>query len=106
MPDLAVYAILPGWLLAVALLLLSFGVFESPLARWLALWHGQPEPWQHQFFRCQGCRSVVTHAAIRAGGCPCRQPGCGRVSPTALRLREKAFVLLLPWCYSPWPWRA
>lgn len=105
MSEPLVYAILPGWFLLVVLLLLAFGLFEAPLLRWLERWHGHPEPWQAQFYRCQGCRRVVTHSAIARGGCGCRLPGCGRVNPTALWRREKLAVLLLPWLYSPWPWR-
>lgn len=106
MSDLAVALILPGFVALCLLVAIPFGLLEPPLARWLVLWHGEGEPHQAQFYRCQGCKGVVTHAMIRAsGGCRCRLPGCGKVNPTALRLREKAGVLCAPWAYSPWPKR-
>lgn len=85
----------------VAVLLLTLAVpcwpwIERALLRWLAYWHGVGEPTQAQFYRCHGCQHLVTHAMIALGGCACHM-GRNRISPTTVRLREKARLLMLPW---------
>lgn len=66
--------------------------------RWLAHCHGVGEASQHDFFRCEGCRGLVTWHRIRSGGCPCMS---SRIRPAVLTLGEKARLLLLPWTITP-----
>lgn len=72
---------------------------EDRLRTWLVSWHGQGAPHQHDYYRCGSCKSLVTHNAIRNGGCAC---GGGdmygpRLSPARLAWHEKVRLLLLPW---------
>ena len=71
---------------------------DATLGRWLNWWHGVGEDWQYQFYRCHECRKIVTHNAIRSGGCPCR--GSIKVSPAKLTGAEKFRLLVLPWTVS------
>ena len=68
---------------------------ETWLTRWLISWHGSGEAHQYMFYRCHGCRSLLTWRRIRAGGCACRISN--KVSPAVLAWREKARALVLPW---------
>lgn len=64
--------------------------------RWLHYWHGAaPEPHQHDYYRCHGCQSVVTWAAITRGGCGCHMSN--KLSPAELPLLKKVQLFLLPW---------
>jgi len=72
--------------------------------RWLRWWHGEGEAHQYQFYRCHGCRALVTWHQIRAGGCPCHESS--KISPTHLRLGAKARLLFLPWRVTPLKARA
>lgn len=73
---------------------------ERLLGWWLVYWHGEGEPHQYQFYRCHGCRNIVTHRLIVTGGCPCEESS--KISPAKLRLGEKARLLLMPWTVTPW----
>ena len=69
--------------------------------RWLRAWHGTGDVHQYEFFRCQGCRRLVTFHHISTGGCACRESS--KVSPAALRWGDKTRLLYLPWMVtSPW----
>ena len=68
---------------------------EPVLHRWLVHWHGRGAPHQDAYFRCHGCKNIVTWKAIRRGGCTCRMSN--RVSPAALRWHERLRLVLLPW---------
>ena len=81
-----------GGLAALAPALLLIEVFGRP---WLVWWHGEGEAHQYQFYRCHGCRAIVTHRHIRAGGCRCHESV--KISPAKLRTGEKVRLLLLPW---------
>ena len=82
--------------LGVSLVVALWPAIERGLARWLAYWHGPGADNQYQFYRCHGCRGLVTHAMIAKGGCHCRM-GRNRVSPTSLSVTEKARALVVPW---------
>jgi len=69
------------------------------IRRWLAHWHGLGEPTQHEYYRCEGCRAVVTWYRIRSGGCRCRESY--RMRPAMLTWREKATLVLVPWALTP-----
>jgi hypothetical protein len=69
--------------------------FIHPLGRrWLAFWYGTYEANQFGFYRCDGCRRIVSWRGIRGGGCGC---GAIRLRPAILSLPEKARLLYLPW---------
>lgn len=68
--------------------------YARPLIAWLDYWHGHGAPHQDRYYRCVACQALVTHKAIRAGGCRC---GGARLRATALRSREKVRCLLAPW---------
>lgn len=68
---------------------------EMWLTRWLIYWHEHGDAHQYMFYRCHGCRSLLTWRRIRQGGCTCGVSN--KVSPAVLRWREKARALLLPW---------
>ena len=68
---------------------------EAPLRQWLQWHHGVGEPWQHDFYRCHGCRRVVTWTSIHQGGCDCGISN--KLSPTRVRFVEKCRLLVLPW---------
>lgn len=72
------------------------GLLCGPLGRrWLVWWHGEGEAHQYQFYRCHGCRRIVTHFHVRTGGCRCGESI--KVSPARLTWHEKARLLYLPW---------
>ena len=85
-----------GLILGGAALLLPLLLLTDRIGKpWLAYWHGIGEAWQYQFYRCHGCRRLVTHHHIAIGGCPCHESV--KISPARLRLREKARLVFLPW---------
>jgi hypothetical protein len=69
-------------------------MLEALLLRWLTHWHGQGQPWQHDYYTCRGCRRLLTHRRLAAGGCRC---GANTVVPAALRWWHKARILIFPW---------
>jgi hypothetical protein len=68
---------------------------EDALLAWLTRWHGRGEAHQFDYFRCHGCRRIVTHQAIRKGGCPCDLSN--KLSPARLRWWEKVRLVVAPW---------
>ncbi len=67
------------------------------LERWLRWWHGRGMAEQDPYFRCHGCRRIVTWKAIAQGGCTCKLSN--KLSPAALRWDERVRLLVLPfWC--------
>lgn len=72
-------------------------IFEKPIQRYLAHFHGAPAnpERQYAYYRCELCRGVVTWKQIEQGGCRC---GVGsRVRAAHLTVLEKAKLLLMPW---------
>lgn len=72
-------------------------IFEKPIQRYLAHFHGTPpDPAkQYAYYRCELCRGVVTWKQIEQGGCRC---GVGsRVRAAHLTVTEKAKLILMPW---------
>ena len=88
------FAVLGG-AVVLAFYVLPLVCVHSLGRRWLAYWHGEGAAHQHQFYRCQGCRRLVTWHRIHRGGCRCQESY--KVAPAVLTLRDKAKVLLLPW---------
>lgn len=70
-------------------------LIDRTLGAYLVYWHGIGEPHQYQFYRCHGCRKIVTHRHIVTGGCPCHESI--KISPAKVRTGEKIRLLLLPW---------
>ena len=64
------------------------------IVRYLTYWHGRGEPEQHDYYRCHGCRRLVTWHAIRKGGCLCGLSN--KLGPAVLTTWEKVRLLLLP----------
>lgn len=65
--------------------------------QYLVRWHGRGDAHQHDYYRCHGCRRIVTWHAIRKGGCTCGVSN--KLSPARLRWHEKLRLLCLPfWC--------
>jgi hypothetical protein len=90
--------------LAIGLVVVvGLGVVALQLPRvgrpWLLYWHGLGAAHQHEFFRCEGCRRLVTWHLIATGGCRCRQSI--RLRPAVLSVADKARLLLLPWSVTP-----
>lgn len=67
---------------------------ERLLLRYLTWMHGRGEAHQHDYYRCNGCRRIVTWHAIRKGGCTC---GENRMRATYLQWWEKLRLILFPW---------
>lgn len=67
---------------------------EKHLFNRLVYYHGRGDPHQHDYYRCQGCRRIVTWHAIRRGGCPCELSN--KLSPALLSRWEKARLVLFP----------
>ena len=84
-------------LVAAAVIAAYLGVlWIDPIGRrWLAYWHGEGEAHQYQFYRCHGCRRMVTYHIIRSGGCRCFESA--KVSPTKLSVVDKVRLLYVPW---------
>ena len=70
---------------------------ELWVQRWLNYWHGQGEAWQYRYYRCHGCRQVVTQHAIELGGCNCGLSK--KVSPARLLFGDKVKLLCVPWTF-------
>ncbi len=68
---------------------------DRALYAWLVHWHGRGEPSQHDYYRCHGCRRVVTWRAIKTGGCRCDLSH--KLSPARLSWWDKTRLVLLPW---------
>lgn len=64
------------------------------LVAWLIRWHGRGEGDQAEYYRCRGCRRIITWRAIQKGGCDC---GSRHLSPARLAWWEKVRLVLLPW---------
>lgn len=82
----------------IAVLVLVGGYLMGTLLcgrRWLAYWHGRGAPHQHEYFRCEGCRRLVTWRRIHAGGCRCRSSI--KLRPAMLSRADKARLLWAPW---------
>lgn len=72
-----------------------YRLLEPALYHWLVAWHGRGDAWQAEYYRCHGCQRLVTHRAIKTGGCRCGLSN--KLSPARLRLRDKVRLLVLPW---------
>jgi hypothetical protein len=69
---------------------------EQRLEPWLYWWHGRPaEDHQFLYYRCRGCRRLVSWHGIRKGGCPCKLDP--RLAPVGMTLRLMLRVVLVPW---------
>ena len=71
---------------------------EQRLEAYLARWHGRGEPEQYPYYRCRGCRHLVTWNQIRRGGCDCQISN--QLTPAQVRWWECGRLLLLPWIGS------
>jgi hypothetical protein len=67
---------------------------KNPIRAWLVKWHGEGEEYQHDFYRCDGCKKLISWKKIRAGGCRC---GSYRMRPAFATLFEKVKILVTPW---------
>ena len=71
-------------------------VGEKLLKRRLDKWHGVPDAaYQYAYYRCLGCRALVTWAAIKKGGCYCGESN--RLAPARLTRWEMIRLTLFPW---------
>ena len=86
--------ILIGIVVIVAVYVLGLGLVHPVARRWISYWHGRGEAHQFDYYRCESCRGIVTHARIRDGGCGC---GAFRLRPARLRWHERLRLLYLPW---------
>jgi hypothetical protein len=64
------------------------------LVQWMLYWHGRGEAHQQDYYRCRGCRKLVTWRHIRTGGCACGTSN--QVSPALLTRWEKVRLILFP----------
>ncbi len=65
-------------------------------ARWLNYWFGDGfAETQYRFYRCDGCKGIVTWNDIKAGGCDCGTSI--KIRPAVLTRAEKFRLLVLPW---------
>ena len=69
--------------------------YERAIARWLGAWHGHGDWHQADYFRCHGCRRLVSWNAIRHGGCGCGISG--KLSPARLPWWRKLYIIVAPW---------
>ena len=68
---------------------------DNVVIRYLTSWHGRGEPHQHEYYRCHGCKSIVTWKAIRKGGCLCGLSH--KLGPAVLTWWEKTRLIMTPW---------
>ena len=64
------------------------------LRAWFVRHHGEGAANQFDVYRCDQCRSIVTHKMIRRGGCRCAG---ARMRPTNPTMLETFRLLVLPW---------
>ena len=77
-------------------------IVERWMIRYLDYWHGKGEDHQYHYYRCDGCRKLVTWKMIAEGGCPCGLSN--RLRPAVIRLRDKVKLLLFPFTVNRyWP---
>jgi hypothetical protein len=72
------------------------GRFNMAIQRWLNRWHGLgfgPDQWR--YYRCEGCRNIVTWNTIKLGGCFCGISN--KIRPASLTRWEMAKCLFFPW---------
>jgi len=70
-------------------------MIERLAKKWLDYNYDNGDEHQYQFYRCDGCKGLVTWKTIRQGGCDC---GLGRnLHPACLSLFEKFKLLFMPW---------
>lgn len=67
---------------------------EKKIRAYFIRWHGEGGPNQYDFYRCEGCKSLLTWQIIRSGGCACGSP---RLKPTNPTFFELVKVLVFPW---------
>ena len=71
---------------------------ESLLDRWLTYWHGQGTDEQWRYYRCHGCRRLVSWHAIRKGGCTCGLSNkLSPIGPPLLSRWRIAALVFFPW---------
>ena len=64
--------------------------------RYLTYWHGYGgDTGQWRYYRCEGCRHIVTWNDIAIGGCACGISN--KLRPAVLTRMEKTRILILPW---------
>lgn len=65
--------------------------------RWLSWWHGAPVDAEGQFryYRCEGCKRLVTWKGIAQGGCWCGLSQ--KLRPAVMRWYEKVQCFIFPW---------
>ena len=68
---------------------------QRPIARWLDWWHGHGDWHQADYFRCHGCRALVTWKAIAHGGCDCKSSA--KLSPVRMTRWIKCRLIFAPW---------
>lgn len=73
-------------------------IVDELLNRWLTHWHGRGEPDQWAYYRCQGCKRLVSWKAIRKGGCTCGESNkLMPTGPPSLSRWRIAALILFPW---------
>lgn len=72
---------------------------DAKLRDYLEWWHGKPDNPESQvaYYRCLGCRGLVTWNGIRKGGCNCGTSN--KVRGAILKWHEKVRLLMMPWSY-------
>ena len=66
------------------------------LRPWMEWWHGRKDaPHQHLYYRCRGCRQVVTWNTIHKGGCSCDM--ARELVPARLSFTEELRIVMAPW---------
>lgn len=74
------------------------GRVATLLLRWLTYWHGVGDVHQYRYYRCQGCRRIVTHKAIAQGGCICGlSTRLSPYHPPQMRWWTVLRLLVFPW---------
>ncbi len=68
---------------------------QAALRAWFVKHHGEGEPHQYDFYRCDLCRRLVTWNIIRSGGCGCA--GGTKMRPANPTLWETFRLMALPW---------
>jgi hypothetical protein len=70
---------------------------ERRIEAYLARWHGRGDTHQYEYYRCLGCRRIVTWRQISRGGCDCQLSN--KLVPANVRWWELARMLVAPWSY-------
>lgn len=70
-------------------------IIDEMADKWLTRFHGNGDAHQFRYYRCDGCRKLVTWNKIKSGGCGCG--GSRNIRPAVMSITDKLRCLFMPW---------